>query len=403
MAEEISTATDAVEPGSTIEIVGGSSPASFDELEAVDRHAKTEEKVKKSEVKEAAKEAAKEVLKKKDASSEASKKGGDKDGRTPDDKSTAEGEDGKEKSAAQDVKPVKTLKVKIGDEDKELPLDAKIPVKVSGEEKEVTLEELRHNYAGKVDWSRKYSELDKERKTFTKDREMLNSTLNEVFDLSKKDAFGAMLKFVELGGLDPIKYRKDFLDSIFPALEKLQGMDENERRALDREFELNYRQQALEAREAKTREAQEFEQFQEQTLKQVEQHGLSPDEFFETYADLARRQSEGQFKQQLTADVVLQVALTSKTYDQVFDAVEAVGAKLEDAKVQKLVTTLANSVKSGELRLADVKDTVMEFLKVDRSEKLSQKVAKSSPDKVQKPKPKAPVNPGHEPLTFDEL
>lgn len=398
-------------PGSeTIEQVGGSSPVSFDEIEAVTAYRDQKEKSETKEIKTVAKAAAKEAVKtiKKEASSEAGKSEGDSvEGK---DERTLASDDSKSKAADKtdiakpDEAPVKTFKVKSGDDELELRADAKIPVKVAGEEKEVTLDDLRRDFSGRVDWSRKYSELDKERKQFVSDKTFMTSKLKEALDLSKQDGLSALLKFAELTGYDPIKYRQEFMASMIPAVEKYAQLEEHEKRALDREFELNFKQQALDAREAQDRQARELEQFTTQVTQTLKGVGLTEDEFFNAYASLARMSESGQLKRAPDLDFTLQIAIADKTFDLVEAAVEEAKAELEPAKRDKLATALANAVKSKELSFADVKETALMFLKTERAENLSAKVRKSAPEKVKQIETsRAPKNPASEPISFDDL
>lgn len=136
----------------------------------------------------------------------------DEDGaQDPDDKSQKAGEGkGKDKeaeAAAAASKNVKTIKIKNGDQDLDLRADSKITVKVAGKDEQVTVQELMNEFSGKTDWSRKYTELDTERKTFHAERQELQTGIDDLFRLcvTESKPLEAVQMLTEMLGGDGVK------------------------------------------------------------------------------------------------------------------------------------------------------------------------------------------------------
>jgi len=59
--------------------------------------------------------------------------------------------------------------------------DALIPVKINGKEELVSLNELRADKAGKVEWDKRFTQLDKERKEFKSKTGQISEKITNIF------------------------------------------------------------------------------------------------------------------------------------------------------------------------------------------------------------------------------
>lgn len=128
---------------------------------------------------------------------------------------------------------VKALKFKVGPRGKEIeiPLDAKVTLPINGKDEEFTIEELKQQVSGKVDWSRKYTELDKERQMFDADRKQTEQDLSSILTKAyqDKDPAGAILEMAQIANLDPGPLYQAFQEAVIGDLDKFLNMTELER------------------------------------------------------------------------------------------------------------------------------------------------------------------------------
>jgi hypothetical protein len=135
-------------------------------------------------------------------------------------------------SAEASSETVKELKFKVGPRGKEvaLPPDAKVVIPVDGQEVEVTLEDLKANYNGKVVYEKKFSELDKNWKAFSKDKEQTETQLNNILSKAyNKDVLGSILDMADIAQLDPKPVFEHIRDELIGDIEKYVNMTPEQR------------------------------------------------------------------------------------------------------------------------------------------------------------------------------
>lgn len=404
---EMNESTTETPVADKIEVMGGELPVSFDELETIHsyHHEKAksakEPKQEKSEKKAEGKNSGKES----GAKTGEAKKGkeAEVDEKDQDDEELVEGDSSKASAKSKEEKPqAKTIKAKAGDQELELSLATMVPAKVDGKEVEVSLEELRNNYAGKVAWSTEFSKLGTEKKKFSDERNAVNAALGEIFELSKKDGVASLMKMAELTGLDPIKWRKDFMDSLIPALESYAQMDETERKAAEAEFERNYYRGQLESQSKRQQEEQSFKQFQTHVAQLQQTHQIDPAKFEKTFFELEALQKEGSLKTEITPEFVVEIVKSERVYD----AVSEVCTELNLPKEQKdmIFKDLSEiATRNPELTANDLKEIARDVWGMTKAKNLSRKMQKSGRAETVVKAKAQPKNPGHEAITFDDL
>lgn len=153
---------------------------------------------------------------------------------------------------------IKRITASYGEETLEIPETAVFIQKVDGEEQEVTLAELRQNFAGKVPWDRRFQELDKKTKDFEREKNQINQYVN---DFAKKvndgDVLGAMEYVAEFAGKDPLEFRKEIKTLLLTNLQEYASLSEEQRKQADLQEEnefLRRRQQSESERRAQDQE-----------------------------------------------------------------------------------------------------------------------------------------------------
>jgi hypothetical protein len=133
-------------------------------------------------------------------------------------------------------------------------------VKVDGEEVEVSLDELKSNFSGKQAFDKKFSALDKERKQFLKEKQQIESYVNEFRNLATSQNMVEATKFLgHLTGKAPHAVVEELINSLHPEIERRYGLTTEE---------LTYEKQLADAQykaELLERQKQQFERQQIET------------------------------------------------------------------------------------------------------------------------------------------
>lgn len=407
MADESPVNENTTETSGPIEVKAGEMFSSFDELEGAkavtDRHAPkkgtpTPPKPIEEEPEHISDEAKEKARLK---AEKAPKEPKAKESKDPD---SEKAQSDKDKLAAAKLPAAKAIKIKNGEEETELPVTAKIPVKVNGEDKEVTLEELRNEYSGKQNWAKQFGELGTEKAKFMKEKEIVTSKLGEMFALSEKDPMAGLMKMAEMAGMDPLKYRQDFLTGLEPVLAKRLEMSDDQRRAEDAEAELAFYRNQTQSRTQRESEAQAYQAFESEITQRVQQAGLSNDSFRETYFSLEKLVQSGDYKPesgQLTPDDVIKVALTTQSFEVADAVMTEIAGDLPQELKQSFYAEFIPMAVAQKLSASEIKAVVQETFRDHKAANLSKKVRKNQPDLGKGPS--APRNPASEPVSFEDL
>lgn len=155
--------------------------------------------------------------------------------------STKEAESAPTDSEEVKEEAAKSFKVKVGPRGKELdiPADAKLPVKVDGEIKEFTVQELMNIKSGEISYDKKFSDLDKREKTFTANVQQTEEELSEILThvIVDQNVGAALLELARKANVDPAPLYTAMQKEIVGEIDKFFNMSEQERKAylLERE------------------------------------------------------------------------------------------------------------------------------------------------------------------------
>lgn len=222
----------------------------------------------------------------KDLPAKAKKESSDKDS-----ENSEEG-DGQDKSTENQT-PVKTLKLKHGDSELELPLDLKIPYKADGEDREITLEEIRNEFAGKTSWDRRFRELDQNRKKFLQERDAFTEKVQPFIKMSKENPMEAIFHLVDSFGGNSHSFYKELRNSLIPKVEEYSLMSDAEKRAHDASLEAEFLRKQNESIIRKQADRESKEQLIRKATELKEAHGISEEQFASGFRELARLAEKG--------------------------------------------------------------------------------------------------------------
>lgn len=387
-----------------IEINPGESFASFDDLEGAKSRAERNEQ---TSAKPRAEKPASE-----DKSSKSKEKSGDKkdDESVSDSDDKAKKPDGKaaekDKLAQGQVKPARTIKLKNGEEETEFPATAEIPVKINGQEQLVKIEELVSNYSGKKAWSDEFGKLGAEKQKFKHERDLVVGQLGQMFEVSKTDPIAGLMKMAELAGMDPVKYRQDFLSAMQPALEKRLEMSDAERRAADAEAEASFYRSQTQSRADQEKQHADYQAYEAKVLSQIQAEGLSREQFESTYQALAQAVQAGQYRPksgELSLEDVTEVAAIQQKLEATEKALTELEVELTEQEKEKFLATFIPWARREKMSPGLVKETLSEYFKDQKATNLSKKIRKSQPEKIAQAAVRAPRNPGSDPIGFEDL
>ncbi len=125
----------------------------------------------------------------------------------------------------------KSVKVKtVAGREVEIPLDSKVTKKIDGVEQEVSIKEALDQYAGKVAYDKRFSELDQRDKAYLADKENTEKQLSGILTKAyNKDPIGAILDMVEIAKLDPAPVFEAIRTELIGDIEKFMQMTPEQR------------------------------------------------------------------------------------------------------------------------------------------------------------------------------
>lgn len=369
-------------------------PLSFDELDEV--------LAKKSSKKETKKEEAKEGDKKsKDLTSDTDK------GKKPEPKKEAKEEIDKPE---EQVKPRKTYKAKYNENEYDLDEDAVVTVKVNGQDVEVPIKELTSNYSGKTAWDKKFTELDKTRKSTLAQEAKLKQTSEMIKAIyEEKDPNIKMYKMAQIAGVDPIDFRNKFFNENINLLEKYYAMSEDERKADALAFEAQVHKHRADTLEQSQKEQQEYLSLQQKTDQLRASHQISEKEFVETHdAILEKLQLEyaktGKAdKSLLTPENIVDAILANRMYSQGLEKFKSLGLDSNPQETQKLVKLVTEARALG-LPTKDMLDLIDELWGTKKAQKKIEDKKRENAEFLSGKKTVAQSTAkGSDPIFFDDI
>lgn len=232
----------------------------------------------------------------------------------------AKSEESKEETEKPATPPRKTVKAKYNDTDIELDEEALIPVMVDGKEELLTLKELRADRSGKIAWDKKFSELDRERKTTRAQQEKLDASSNLVKEIfEEQDPNIKVYKMAQLAGVDPVQFRQKFFDDNISLLEKYYTMSEDERKADALEYEKHVHKHRADTLEKSIKDKQEYDSLRSEVNQLRASHQVSEPEFAQRFDQLQEAVKSGRLAKE---DLNPQFIVESVVKDRMWNAAE---------------------------------------------------------------------------------
>jgi len=266
----------------------------------------------------------------------------------------------------------------------DLPQDLTVPVKIDGELTDVNVQDIINDYSGKESWSRKFSQLDLERKEYEADKEQ---TIDIIQGFSERANSGeiveAMKYLVDMTGADSHNFHVELRNALMPEIEEYLYMTDEERTSHDTAIEAQYLRQRLETQE----EQQKYTATQWETEREAtrlrEEIGVTSEEYSEAQGFLREQGLEstpeviGQYYQNLAALNKSDVLLSQ------------VDESLADN--DGLKTEVAQLVMSGEFTESEILVQLKELYTQRGASAVNQKIAEANPSRVENTRSDEPL------------
>ena len=366
---------------------GGSSPATWDELEAVTNYkSQIATKAKKEEA-----EAEKAVKKESRQESDSEETGEE----TVKVEKSNKKQDDKKELAKQEQK-LKLLKLKNGDSELELRADALVPVKIDGKTVEVPLQEALNRYSQQSHVDKKFNEYKSEKEAFEKDRKLISEALNKSFELlsTKKDLRGFIEYMGEAMGVDAQSLYQEAVTGIQKQLEEWQYLSPEERRVKQLEEENAYYKNRTEAQKAQREELKSRQALEQEVSKTLETYQMQQADLVQAWDDLL---ALGHKPESLTPEFLGRYHSNMKKLDLIETSLKSINPELinEPGVVEKLAT-YAIQTDANEQEVAEV---IRQLYGETPEQKLAAKMEKNQ----RKNRSSQPKNPDKDAMFFDDI
>lgn len=196
---------------------------------------------------------------------------------------------------------IKKLIGKQGEEDVELAANTSFKHKVDGEEVDVELQELLNNYSGKVSYEKKFQELSTTRKDFEEYKNEYDKDIEDIYSvlenfknsMQDKDALGALNHFAAFAGMPPYEFKQQMIKSLAPEVARVGSMTEEQLFAEKLHSENQLLRQQQENNQTLSRNQQTQRELISQIREIQESHGISDEEFTNSYNELKESDYDG--------------------------------------------------------------------------------------------------------------
>jgi len=261
--------------------------------------------------------------------------------------------------------------------------EGSLEVQINDEES-VLLKDLKNDYIGQKEISRRFTEYDQKSKQLDADTTEINEYINEFASkLKDGDSIGAMQYFGNFAGVAPFMIKEQLIAALRPEIIRREQMSATE---VQNEY-LNNQNEYLQKQretEAISREQEQASMEFENSIKAIREANNIDEQTWETTVS---ELSETYKDEELTPELVAGAIKYDRMYDQADQVVKSFGEEIQDSEqwIEQLVDVKEKYPDFTEEDLKEVLTTALNTVKSDSIEqKLTKKVAaKKAPTKKQ--------------------
>ncbi len=403
MSESTGQTTVNVETASVqepIEVIGGSTPVSWDELSGISNWRKglsDEPKVKTAQRRSEEGDESEESLSTKEekgAKHAKEKSSEEKTSKEKDEVKDAKAQAKEEKTVKE---AVKALKLKHGDKELEVSSDALVTVKVDGKSVEVPVQEVINRYSQQRHLDDLFRKHKTERQEFESQRNKLTEVVSKSHELlsQKKDLKGFMEFMSENLGVDGQALYEDAVEKIRQAVQEESTLSPEELRLKHLQEENQYFRSKAEAAKTAQAESVKLKQIETDVGSVIAGRGMQKAEFVQAYDSLVQN---GFKADEITPEQVGQ-------YWDNYKLVETIESKLAQLDPEAAgnfaeVERLANLAIQTDASSEEIEEVISQLYGNTAAKKLSKKITKTMKRAHIESGPKRG---GSDPLFFDDV
>ena len=266
-------------------------------------------------------------------------------------------------------------------EEKGINDDAEIEVKVDGKVEKVSLKELKNNYAGKVAYDKKFTELDKERQAYKSEVQEVNGYVNKFGEIARSgDMIGALQYLGEFAQIPPYMVKEQLLQQALPELLKRQDMAPHEVQQEILKNQQEYLNKQQESVNEKTQQEQAYKELRAEISSLREAHKIEDDAEWDSALQTLAESVEDQST--INPKMIAEAVLEGRRVDTAIDVLTEFGLQDEEESVEYLANLQSTN---PEFTSEQLKEVVKLALQQEEAQKKVQEVAaKAKKQKVAK-------------------
>lgn len=261
-----------------------------------------------------------------------------------------------EESKEEDTKKEEKIPENTKDEGKNTNLPEKVKVKVNGADMEVPLQDVINSYSGQQEIQRRFTEFDKQKKTFEKESQQLKeynnyvqeeiSTLRGSFDgmirqyettgMLDRDPLDSVNQLLDKMGINSNLYNRALFEHNLPEYAKFFNMTDVERDAYFTKKENDYLRKKEQGFTERDQQVKLREQKQQQDFELIRSAGLDDVKYSELSSELKEAGHTD-----LSAERVVEYAKQKPTLEKVVNVFQQIGVDpTQDPRAQTVLKIL---------------------------------------------------------------
>lgn len=291
------------------------------------------------------------------------------------------GEDSEDKEADEEVEEEVDYQARMDELNQKLE-DGSLEIKID-EEQSATIQELKNDFIGQREISKRFSEIDVEKKAHQADVEEVNTYINTFADhMRNGDSVGAMQYMGQFSGIAPYMVKEQLIAALTPEVIRRSSMSSVE---LNNE-QLNAQNEYLQEQNESAGQRRESEQANMELQNSInsirETHNIDEQTWQDTVEAVSQNLGDNE---QLTPELVADTVRYSRMYTQAESVISALPDKLENEEgwIEELVNVKEKYPDFTDEDLAEVLNGALGKVKENSSgQKLAKKVeSKKAPTK----------------------
>lgn len=314
-------------------------------------------------------------------------------------------ENSKEKAVETDKKDViPPQKITISHKGQKIELedDATLKVRVNGKVQEVSIADLKKDFAGKTAYESKYRELSEERQLVEADRlelenekeewtvklKTVDEELNDIFQLAQKDGLRAYIKLCNMAGLKVRDQIVKYINQSHGIITNLSKMTPEARAALIDRIDMEQEREKMSRRDKEMSRKEETTRFQSDLREMLKESGVEMQEYLSAWKTLSKRPEVFKdLNEQQISKKVLDFVMVDRVYNRAEAGIRKVNPKLlsQEGFVEKIANLTA---RQADFTADDVAEIVREL--VGKASKPAKKVDPRAASQKES-KPSAPT------------